>query len=433
MRSDRPCIAAVLTAALALTGGRGCGTRGAVLHPTFPDGGLVATGKPLAPGALRRLDGMYAVRSGSAIFGSSAAAHATLTTLSLFTDQNAAYAILRGACLDDGRKLVLEGTWRFPNSEKTGLARFFVGPDAVAKSLCANESGPTPAPPTFDGTTGDAAALPTSPAALAFDYGLKPTAGRFVIVGHHGACATIDDCGASENSIESIQLTPAFGASIVELDVQLSADGVPFLFHDGNFGARLTAGPFCHGPAGGLTFANIRANCKLKFGEAVPSLDEALVAVLAEPDLRGVWLDLKSSAVVAPAMAVIAKHGGSTPRGARGVHIVVGLADSDSIAAYAALPPPAGNLCLVELSPDDTRRAGCQIWGPSWTTGPDPDDVAALQAEGRAVTFWTIDDQEFIDQYLRSTTANGMVTNRPGLVFHRYQMLGKLPPDRAQL
>ena len=432
MRSERKGLAVAVTVALALVG-HACGTRNAVVHPTFPVGGLVATGAPLASGALRRLDGMYVVRSGTAIFGSSVAIHATRETLSLFTDQNAAYAILRGACLESGTKLVLEGAWRFPDSEKTGLARLFVGPEAVAKSLCANESGALPSPPTFDGTTGDGIVLPTSAAALAFDHAPKPTAGRFVVVGHHGACATVDDCGASENSLESIRMSASFGASIVELDVQTSADGVPFLFHDTYLSARLTEGQYCHGPVYGMTFANIRANCKLKFGETIPSLDEALDAVLADPDLRGVWLDLKGATAVAPAMAQIAKHGGSAPHGTHGVHVVVGLADTESVTAYTALPPPPGSLCLVELSPDDTRHAGCQIWGPSWTSGPDPADVAALQAEGRAVTFWTVDEQAFIDQYLRSAPINGIVTNRPGLVFHRYQMLGTLPPDRAQL
>jgi hypothetical protein len=79
------------------------------------------------------------------------------------------------------------------------------------------------------------------------------------------------------------------------------------------------------------------------------------------------------------------------------------------------------------------RHAGCQIWGPAWSNGPSASTVAALQADGLAAVFWTIDKQEFLDQYLTKSTANGFVSNRPGLVFHRYQTLGTPPPDRSQL
>ena len=115
--------------------------------------------------------------------------------------------------------------------------------------------------------------------------------------------------------------------------------------------------------------------------------------------------------------------------------IAVGIPDTDSLAAYTGLvPPPApGTLCLGELEPSDVRSAGCGIWGPDWTEGPSASDVSALQADGHAVVFWTMDEQTFIDAYLTTTTPNGIVTDRPGLVFQRFQTLGTLPPDRAQL
>jgi hypothetical protein len=59
--------------------------------------------------------------------------------------------------------------------------------------------------------------------------------------------------------------------------------------------------------------------------------------------------------------------------------------------------------------------------------------VAALQADGHAVVFWTMDEQSYIDLYLTTTTPNGIVTDRPGLVFQRFQTLGTLPAVRARL
>jgi glycerophosphoryl diester phosphodiesterase len=113
--------------------------------------------------------------------------------------------------------------------------------------------------------------------------------------------------------------------------------------------------------------------------------------------------------------------------------IIIGLAETDVLATYRTLNVPAGTLCLVELSPDDVRSTGCQFWGPRWTRGPMVTDVRALQAENRFVMYWTIDDPTFIDLYLRQAKPNGILTDRPGLVFHRFQTLGTLPPKERPL
>ena len=50
--------------------------------------------------------------------------------------------------------------------------------------------------------------------------------------------------------------------------------------------------------------------------------------------------------------------------------------------------------------------------------------MKALQADGHAVVYWTIDEVEFMDLFLREGRPNGMLSNRPGLLQHRVQSLG---------
>jgi len=61
-------------------------------------------------------------------------------------------------------------------------------------------------------------------------------------------------------------------------------------------------------------------------------------------------------------------------------------------------------------------------------------DVAALQAEGRQVAFWTIDEPEYIGVFLDKAIPNAIVTNRHGLVFllaqRRAASLATLEPLR---
>lgn len=409
----------LLAAALAL--GSSCAARIHVAHPTFENGGLLATARPLSPGGLAVLGGLYRAEPSPSRFGPSVALHPTRNTLSIFGDKSSGYALLKAGCLDDGR-LVLEGHWRYPIDTDTGLVRLFVGPPAFARALC---DGTMPAgQPSLEGATGLSAEVPTEPLALAFEKSLVDLRGRFFVVGHRGACRTIDDCGASENSVASIRMAPSFGANVAEMDVQVSADGVPFLYHDDVFGPRLARGAFCHGSVGAFTFGHIRELCTLRYGEPVPSLDEALAAALETEELDALWLDMKTPEAIAPTAAVVRTYLALAKARNRPLRIVLGLATTELLEAYERDVPKRDVGCLAELEVADVRRLDCEVWGPRWTQGPMSADVATMQAEGRAVAFWTIDEPEYIDVFLDKARPNAIVTNRHGLVFLHAQRRG---------
>ncbi len=94
-----------------------------------------------------------------------------------------------------------------------------------------------------------------------------------------------------ENSLPAIQEAIRLGVDIVEIDVKVSKDGIPFLMHDGKVD-RTTTGK---GDPEEMTFSQIRelrlvANGKTT-GEKIPSLEEALK--LAKGNIL-VDLDLKT-------------------------------------------------------------------------------------------------------------------------------------------
>ncbi|GAC1336124.1 MAG: hypothetical protein NVS2B9_06370 [Myxococcales bacterium] len=408
-----------------------CEPRGDVLHPEFPNGGDLAGVPRLRADVLGRLEGMFGVSRGRGRFGATIAVHAVRDTLSIYTNANDNYAILHAGCLAGGTVLELEGFWRYASQSDTGLLRLTVGPPALALALCTGTALPSPLPQAqLLGAMGVGAEPPRDAVAFRFAKGLVNTTGRFWVAAHHGACQTVDDCGASENSLPSLMLVEPFGATDVEIDVRLTADGVPILFHDENFGPRLADGVYCHGPVAQFTLADIRARCKLKFGEDVPTLDEALNTIVRDTGLAGAWLDLKVGAAVGPALAATTRFRALARQLNRKLDIVLGMGEQDVLDAYLAARVPPGTLCLVELEAKDVRRAGCQFWGPRWTRGPLVADVKALQAENRAVMYWTIDDPGYVDLYLREGKPNGILTDRPGMVFHRFQTLGRFPPDR---
>lgn len=102
-------------------------------------------------------------------------------------------------------------------------------------------------------------------------------------IGSHGKCAEIIAHRGfllqfPENTLVAFRKSLSLGASGVELDVQMSSDGVPVVIHDKTID-RTTNG---HGPVSGMTFKQLRKyDAGIKFAlayrsEKIPSLREAL-------------------------------------------------------------------------------------------------------------------------------------------------------------
>ncbi len=413
----------VLASALVvLAAGASCSSREQVLHPKFPGGGLLAQATPVDLAGLEKLEGLYSVQAGSGHFGPEVVVRSTRRAVSIFAAKNASYAVLGAGCLDGGQRLVLEGYYRYAASADTGLVRLFVEPAAHARALCGVGPAPTDgSEPRLAGDSGEGEALPDQSLTLARDRALSPIAGKFMVVGHRGGCRTIDDCGASENSLELIRMAEGLGATAIEVDAQLTQDGVPVLFHDEYLSARLVNGNYCRGRVVDHTFAHLRALCTLEFGEPIPTVDDALRVTLEETDLEGVWLDVKEPSAVQPALDLAAKYSTIAQGSGRKLQIAVGLGTQEVFDAFRKASRPQGPHCVVELEPDDVRSTGCHVWAPRWTRGPSASDVKALRAEGHAVVYWTIDEVEYIDLFLKEGRPNGMLSNRPGLLQHRVQ------------
>ncbi len=98
------------------------------------------------------------------------------------------------------------------------------------------------------------------------------------VIGHRGAAAT-----APENTLASFTQAKNQGATWVELDVQLSADGVPVVFHDDGL-ERTSNG---HGPLTAQTLTALRRLDAGSWfgpafaGEGIPTLAEAVATIAA--------------------------------------------------------------------------------------------------------------------------------------------------------
>ncbi len=397
--------------------------------PEFGDDSLLPGAAPVPAGRLALLEGTVRVPASDAnrpLFGDTVAVSAAGKGVSFFTGTDV-YAVTRAGCLDAGTRLVLEGHWREAHSTRAGLVQLFVEPAALAAALCAEGAAPSDLTGLrFAGWLSERGL--TGQTALALEERTAPKPhDDFYVIAHRGGCRTSDDCGASENSVEVIRLADDFGVDGVELDAVTTADGVPILYHDADFSARLVRGTYCYGPVADFTLAHVRALCTLEHGERVPTLAEALRAVIDDTTLTGVWLDVKDARSVPAIIEVTEAARAYAASVGRTVTLVYGLYSEELMAAYLAAAPPPAARCLVELSQADVRATGCQVWAPRWTRGAMPERVRAAQDAGQLVAFWTVDEREFIDHFLEEARPNALLTNRPWLVYHRFQAVGVAP------
>lgn len=478
MNSNRP-ILAILLAGLASTA---CLNREGSEPPVFPSGGLLARAvtppvwQPSAPGAtyqdmvplLKPLEGVY---SASTRFGNPVVVNTTLTGndhshlqagLALYSSDQNAFALLQPGCVEEivngasVKRFVFEGYWRYllypsPTQFQTGLIRLFVDPPAVGTALC-NGEVVQPGSVKLTGATGYGNDQPTNPLEVTYTGPRKSRKVQgvtsFLVGAHHGGCQSTDNCGVSENTGETFIVAKQLGADYLEIDVRLTSDNVPVLFHLG-LTPTATQGTYCTGGIEDWTYLQLLANCRLPNGEVIPRLVDALEYGLTRTDIL-VWLDMKVPGAVVPSSQIVkalnerlvqCQPGQAAPAGKRCLfpgsrtvveRVIIGLPSDDTITEYqtalAAGQLAPGQRCLCEENFQAAISIPCQAASPRYTRGPLVSDVQNLQSLGKFFGYWTINDPITIDAFLQAGRPNGILTNYLGTLNVRWETAGVLPP-----
>ncbi|HEU4672233.1 MAG TPA: glycerophosphodiester phosphodiesterase family protein [Candidatus Limnocylindrales bacterium] len=235
------------------------------------------------------------------------------------------------------------------------------------------------------------------------------TSGRLRIGGHRGAAGI-----APENTMASFRIAAGHGCDYLELDVQLTADDVPVVFHDdeldrttdgdGHVGAR---------PAGAIRALDAGAWFDRRFrGERVPLLAEVLAFVERQAEL-GATIEAKGPGTG----RVIAAAIGRSPAASR--LSVCSFVAAELIEAATIDPELPRILILDRDEPTVDPIAAARAANATGVNLPvdwcDAALVGRLRAAGLFVAGGTVDD----DATLRRAVALGIDacdSNRPDLV-----------------
>jgi len=235
-----------------------------------------------------------------------------------------------------------------------------------------------------------------------------------LVIAHRG-----DSAHRPENTLAAFASALEVGAELVELDVQLTADGHVVVLHDGTLD-RTTNG---RGPVVERTLAEVRALSagypelfgSSHAGERVPTLTEALAF------LRGrarVLIEMKTDSAVPGAEDGIEDRTVAEVRKA-GMARDIALLSMDTralVRARAHAPEMARGHLFYRLPParivEGARTAGCDLVMPE--KGMLDDDVLReVRAEGLKLGTWIVDDPAELEA-LQRYELFGVASNAPG-------------------
>jgi glycerophosphoryl diester phosphodiesterase len=379
----------------------------------------------LLPQTRVSMQGVYQVSDGSGTFGNQVVlkwssveiGQDTSYHLSIFCCKDIAFFIMEGKKLGDS--LIFNGYWHKLSSAQTGIARFTISASQGANQLM----NPSPVigkdSIIMNGLFGNGQDLPSQN--IVFSYLRNLYQGpSFDILAHRAGGRTSDLLPYSENSVGMIRFAEQLGATGIEIDVRYTKDKVPILYHDNTLNLRLIQKNGLVGPIEDYTYDQLNTYVTLIDGEKIPTLEEALDAVVYNTSLHFVWLDTKYKDSIDRVAAIQATYIQKAAAAGRQLEIVIGLPGQDQLDYFLNLPNYTSIPSLCELSLDDVQNINSKYWAPRFTLGLQNDQVAIVHGEGRKAFVWTLDVPDLINQFIEQGNFDGILSNYASLVAYNY-------------
>ena len=381
---------------------------------------------PLNFASRSAMEAVYTLSNGSDVFGELSAIKwsyiikdaDTVFHVSGFFGKDIAYFIGQGKRLNGS--ILINGYWRKMVSTETGLIRLTISPENGAGILLSPNPIVTPGSITIDGLYGNGQQEPAIPLTFKYTRKLNNSPAPFQILAHRSGGRTSDLLSVSENSVEMILKTPEFGSTGIEIDVRLSKDGIPILYHDNSINLRETQKSGLVGPIENYTYEQLSTFVRLIHGEKIPTLRSALETVVYKTGLTFVWLDTKYAGPLDVVRALQKEYLQKAAAAGRILQIVIGLPTDKQLQQFLALPDYASAPALCELSLEDLEKSKAIIWAPRFTQGIQNENVALVQQQGKKVFVWTLDVPEFITNFIKEGQFDGILTNFPSCVAYNY-------------
>ena len=375
--------------------------------------GLLQGTTPLSDSMRLKMEAIYSINN--SMFGSKIVLKASGQYLSMFAMKNEAYFVLQAGYKDS--TIIMEGYWRYASNTETGLIAMSISPENGAKDIINNIQ---PAKIIINASWGTENEYPTTNFDITYFNPITTSANKFWIIAHRGGGRNSDMLPASENSLGIIQYAERLGANAIEVDVRLTKDGVPVLFHDDVMSKRLINEDYFIGGISDYSFAQLRSFCTLKDGERIPTLEEALQTVVDKTNLKLVWLDTKNTGMIDKLVFLQQKYKDLAAQKGKTLEILIGIPSEDVFNEFVNYPNFQNYPAICELDENYVSQSKALVWAPRWSLGLLDDRVNAMHNNGFRCFVWTLDATELVKTFITKANFDGIVTNYPSIVAYEY-------------
>ena len=241
-------------------------------------------------------------------------------------------------------------------------------------------------------------------------------ANQVINTGHRGSGVNAESNPLPENTIESFREAVIEGATMIELDVALSADGQLVVMHDATL-ERTTNGRGCvneHSLADLKTLDAATGTPLAGSGVTIPSFAEVLAAI--DVDIN-VEIKIHGEACAADDLDSLAqKVIEGMAADAKERYFTVSSFDADVLTAVQALDSSV-HLGLLSLVPADAELAAARSFQALnvFSSILRPGDVDSIREHGLGVAVWTENDPYLIELRL-SEGVDMIISDEPDLV-----------------
>ncbi len=389
-----------------------------IVYPEFGNDSWLLNSSKISDSILTQMEGVYTSSNPQKRLGDNLVFKAVKNKLMIFCPQAVDYVMLDAGVLDSG--IVFEGYGRDLETANVNLVRVFIKNENGASELL---NGKVPSSISVDISIVYDSQSNRSEAAIKYDFSRKLNSTKtFHIIAHRGGARNSDLLPASENSLSMIKFAEYLGATGIEIDIRLTRDKVPVLFHDDYISKRLVEGDLLVGSIEKYTLSHLRTFCTLKNGEKIPTLEEALNTVISDTKLDLVWLDIKSPAVVDQIIPIIRKYNEIKKTMGRNVEFYIGITSDQVQKRFDENQYSDQMLSLSELAPDKLLSSKSKIWAPQWTLGYQNNEVEDLHSKGVRSIVWTLDERQFISEFIANGKFDGILTNFAPIVAYEYYL-----------
>ena len=360
-------------------------------------------------------EGVYELRSGNTPLGGKFIAKWKHGTLCLFSDKDGRYINLEVGLHAADSSFRMAGIWRSPVSNEQGQIEFTIAKDAGATAIFSHQSQGIVMDGEVDGM----------PLVLTFQRPFSDAvlSRDFALLAHRPSGRNSNNCPYAEKSMGLVKFAEKLGATGVEIDIRLTRDHIPVIYHDADINTRLTQKSPIVGNIDQYSYDFLRSYIKLVDGQPIPKMDEMLRTIIDSTGLSYVWLDCKDGGkdgffelVVPVAQEAIAY---ALVRN-RHIAIFFGLPTDDAYEKFLAYPDHRNLPSLCELSLAKAKTAGSEIFGPRWTLGILTGDTQDAHANGIKIFTWTLDDEAGINDVITKSSYDGILSNYPSILAYQF-------------